>query len=168
MLRRSGRIQIIFETYNREIMKAWHIILLLIGLGASFFIGYHVREVSSMMTPKMDTVIIVDTLHDTVPIPVRETVIKYIQVPGDTIVKYIKGDTVFLPVIQKEYSTPDYHAWVSGYNAALDSIDVFPKTVYVTKTVPARRWGLGVLTGYGVGRSGLSPYIGIGVYYRIW
>lgn len=121
-----------------------------------------------MMTPKTDTVIIVDTLRDTVPVPVRETVTKYIQVPADTIVKYIKGDTVFLPVIQKEYSTPDYHAWVSGYNAALDSIDVFLKTVYITKKIPARRWGLGISTGYGVGRSGLSPYIGVGVYYRIW
>lgn len=149
-------------------MKAWHIILLLIGLAASFFIGYHVREVSSMMTPKTDTVIIVDTLRDTVPVPVRETVTKYIQVPGDTIVKYIKGDTIFLPVIQKEYSTPDYHAWVSGYNAALDSVYVFPKTVYVTQKIPARRWGLGVSAGYGAGRSGLSPYIGVGVYYRIW
>lgn len=149
-------------------MKAWHIILLLIGLGASFFIGYHVREVSSMMTPKTDTVIIVDTLRDTVPVPVRETVTKYIQVPADTIVKYIKGDTVFIPVIQKEYSTPDYHAWVSGYNAALDSIYFFPKTVYVTQKIPARRWGLGIIGGYGVGRSGLSPYAGIGIYYKIW
>ena len=149
-------------------MKAWHVILLLIGLVASFFIGYHVRGVSSMMTPKTDTVIIVDTFRDTVPVTVRETVTKYIQVPADTIVKYIKGDTVFLPVIQKEYSTPDYHAWVSGYNAALDSIYFFPKTVYVTQKIPARRWGLGIIGGYGAGRSGLSPYIGVGVYYRIW
>lgn len=149
-------------------MKVWHIILLLLGLMASFFAGYHVREVSSMMTPATDTVIIVDTLRDTVPVPIRETVTKFIQVPGDTIVKYIKGDTVFLPVVQKEYVTPDYRAWVSGYNAALDSIDVFPKTVYVTKKIPARRWGLGVSAGYGAGRSGLSPYVGIGVYYRIW
>lgn len=149
-------------------MKAWHIILLMIGLGTSFFIGYHVREVSSMMTPKTDTVIIVDTLRDTVPVSVRETVTKYIQVPADTIVKYIKSDTVFLPVIQKEYFTPDYHAWVSGYNAALDSIYVFPKTVYVTQKIPTRRWGLGVSAGYGVGRYGLSPYVGVGIYYRLW
>lgn len=149
-------------------MKAWHVILLLIGLASSFFAGYHVREVSTMMTPRQDTVIIVDTLRDTVPVPIRETVTKYVQIPGDTIVKYLKGDTVFLPVMQKEYSTPDYRAWVSGYNAALDSIDVFPQTVYITKKIPARRWGLGVIGGYGVGRSGLSPYAGIGVYYRIW
>ena len=110
----------------------------------------------------------IDTIRDSVPVPVREVVTKYIQVPADTITKYVKGDTVFLPVIQKEYLTSDYRAWVSGYNAALDSIDVFPQTVYITKKIPARRWGLGVSTGYGVGQSGLSPYIGVGVYYRIW
>lgn len=150
-------------------MKAWHVILLLIGLVASFIAGYHVRGTDAKnIQVQSDTIIVVDTVRDTIPVPIQETVIKYVQIPGDTIVKYLKGDTVFLPIIQKEYSTPDYRAWVSGYNAALDSITIFPKTVYITKTVPARRWGLGVSTGYGVGRSGLSPYIGVGVYYRIW
>lgn len=149
-------------------MKTRHIILLLIVLSASFFAGYHVRQVSTVMTPRQDTVIIVDTLRDTIPVPIKETVTKYVQVPGDTIVKYLKGDTVFLPIIQKEYVTPNYHAWVSGYNAALDSIDVFPKTIYITKKIPSRRWGLGVSAGYGACRSGLSPYVGVGVYYRIW
>lgn len=148
-------------------MKAWHVILLLICLVGSFLAGYRFCRLESHPA-EIDTVIVIDTVRDTIPVPVRETVTKYIQVPGDTIVKYIKGDTVFLPVIQKEYSTPDYHAWVSGYNAALDSIDVFPKTVYVTQKIPARRWGLGIIGGYGAGRSGLSPYIGVGVYYRIW
>ena len=150
-------------------MKARHVIVLIIGFAASFAIGYHVRgSGAGNASVRSDTVIIVDTLRDTVPVPVRETVTKYIRVPGDTIIKYIKGDTVFLPVIQKEYLTSDYRAWVSGYNAALDSVDVFPKTVYVTKKIPARRWGLGVSAGYGVSRSGLSPYIGAGFYYRIW
>lgn len=148
-------------------MKTWHVILLLIGLVSSFAIGYHFCRLEPLPA-EIDTVIVIDTVRDTVPIPVKETVTKYVRVPDDTIVKYIKGDTVFLPVLQKEYLTQDYRAWVSGYNAALDSIDVFPKTIYVTKTVPARRWGLGVSAGYGVGRSGLSPYIGLGVYYRIW
>lgn len=149
-------------------MKTWHVILLLLGLSASFFAGYHVRKVSSMMTPRQDTVIIVDTLRDTIPVPIKETVTRYVQVPGDTIIKYLKGDTVFLPVIQKEYATPDYRAWVSGYNAALDSIDVFPKTIYVTKKTLPRRWGLGVSAGYGIGRSGLSPCLAVGIYYRIY
>lgn len=148
-------------------MKAWHVIILLIGLVASFFSGYHFCP-ARLEPPEIDTVIVIDTVRDTIPVPITETATKFIQVPGDTIVKYLKGDTVFLPVMQKEYSTPDYRAWVSGYNAALDSIYVFPKTIYVTKKIPARRWGFGVSAGYGAGRSGLSPYIGIGVYYRIW
>lgn len=148
-------------------MKAWHVILLLVGLVVSFFAGYRLCQLEPCSAER-DTVIVIDTVRDTIPVPTKETVTKYVQVPGDTIVKYLKGDTVFLPIIQKEYATPDYHAWVSGYNAALDSIDIFPKTVYITKTVPGRRWGLGVMAGYGVGRSGLSPYIGLGVYYRLW
>lgn len=148
-------------------MKTWHVILLLALCLLCFMSGYHFRR-ERLEPPETDTVIVIDTVRDTIPVPIRETVTKYVQVPSDTIVKYLKGDTVFLPVMQKEYATPDYRAWVSGYNAALDSIDVFPKTVYVTKKIPARRWGLGVSAGYGACRSGLSPYVGIGVYYRIW
>lgn len=148
-------------------MKTWHIILVLAFCLLCFMSGYHFCR-ARLEPPEIDTVIVVDTVRDTIPVPIRKIVTKYVQVPGDTIVKYLKGDTVFLPVMQKEYVTPDYRAWVSGYNVALDSIDVFPKTVYVTRKTPARRWGLGVSAGYGAGRSGLSPYIGIGVYYRIW
>nr|DAE61723.1 MAG TPA: hypothetical protein [Caudoviricetes sp.] len=150
-------------------MKKWHVIFLLIGLAVSFFVGYWTRGTCVINAQvQSDTIIVIDTIRDSVPVPVREVVTKYIQVPADTITKYVKGDTVVLPVIQKEYLTSDYRAWVSGYNTALDSIDVFPQTVYITKKIPVRRWGLGVSTGYGVGQSGLSPYIGVGVYYRIW
>ena len=150
-------------------MKKWHVIFLLIGLAVSFFVGYWTRGTCVINAQvQSDTIIVIDTIRDSVPVPVREVVTKYIQVPADTITKYDKGDTVVLPVIQKEYLTSDYRAWVSGYNTALDSIDVFPQTVYITKKIPVRRWGLGVSTGYGVGQSGLSPYIGVGVYYRIW
>ena len=42
------------------------------------------------------------------------------------------------------------------------------ETIYVTEKVKARRWGIGITAGYGIGRDGLSPYVGIGGYYRIW
>lgn len=153
-------------------MKAWHIILLLIGLAASFFIGYHIRGAyAKNARVERDTVI--DTLRTVLPVLSFEIEVREVEIPYPIIIKE-KGqervDTIYVPVpiTQKEYSTPDYRAWVSGYSAALDSIDVFPKTVYVTKTFPARRWGVGVSAGYGVGQSGLSPYVGVGVYYRIW
>lgn len=147
-------------------MNAWHVTLLLIGLIGSFLIGYHVRGAGAENAPVLsDTVIVVDTIIERIPTSERDTLIRYEKLAGDTI---IRNDTIYIPIIQKEYVTDNYHAWISGYKPAIDSIVVFPKTVYVTKTVPARRWGLGVSAGYGVGRLGPSPYIGVGVYYRIW
>lgn len=147
-------------------MKAWHVTLLLIGQVGSFLIGYHVRGPGAEnVSVRSDTVIVVDTIIERTPASKRDTLIRYEKLASDTI---IRNDTIYIPIIQKEYVTDNYHAWISGYKPAIDSIVVFPKTVYVTKKIPARRWGLGVSAGYGVGRSGLSPYIGIGVYYRIW
>lgn len=153
-------------------MKTWHIILLLLTWVISFMAGYHIREISlKAVTVKHDT--IVDTLRSVLPMPSFEVEVGEVEIPYPIIIKE-KGqervDTVYIPVpiTQKEYVSENYRAWVSGSNASLDRIEVFPKTVYVTKTVSARRWGLGVTGGYGIGRSGLSPYIGVGVYYRIW
>lgn len=153
-------------------MRAWHVIILLIGLVASFFSGYHVRGTCDKKAQvERDTV--VDTLRSVLPIPSFEIEIDEVEIPYPIIIKE-KGeervDTIYVPVpiTQKEYMTADYRAWVSGYNAALDSIDVFPKTVYINKKTSPRRWGLGVSAGYGIGRSGLSPCLAVGVYYRIW
>lgn len=153
-------------------MKAWHVILLLICLVGSFLIGYHVRGTDAKnVQVERDTV--VDTLRSILPVPSFEIEVGEVEIPCPVIIKeegQERVDTIYVPVpiTQKEYASENYRAWVSGYNAALDSIDVFPKTVHVTKTVPVRRWGLGVMAGYGVGRNGLSPYVGIGGYYRLW
>ena len=153
-------------------MKARHVILLLIGLVASFFTGYRIRRTDAKnVQVKRDTVI--DTLRTVLPIPSFEIELSEVEIPYPIIVKE-KGqdrvDTIYVPVpvTQKEYVSENYRAWVSGYNAALDSIYVFPKTVYITQTMPARKWGLGVVGGYGIGRYGFSPYVGVGVYYKIW
>lgn len=153
-------------------MKAWHVILLLIGLVASFIAGYHVRE-TCVKNASVERDTVVDTLRTVLPIPSFEIEVGEVEIPCPVIIKeegQERVDTIYVPVpiTQKEYLTDNYHAWVSGYNPSLDSIDVYSKTVYVTKKIPVRRWGLGVISGYGIGRSGLSPYIGLGVYYRLW
>lgn len=153
-------------------MKAWHVILLLICLVGSFLIGYHIRGTDTKnVQVERDTV--VDTLRSILPVPSFEIEVGEVEIPCPVIIKeegQERVDTIYVPVpiTQKEYLTDNYHAWVSGYNPSLDSIDVYSKTVYVTKKIPVRRWGLGVISGYGIGRSGLSPYIGLGVYYRLW
>lgn len=153
-------------------MKAWHVILLLLCMSVCFIAGRHFRR-DELVRTGIDTVIVIDTIRDSIPYPVYETIIQtvpemfpvYITLEGGTV-----KEPILVPVLitQKEYRTDNYHAWVSGHNPSLDSIDIFQKTAYMTKRQPARRWGVGVTAGYGIGKHGLSPYVGIGGFYRIW
>ncbi|WP_455639786.1 DUF6808 domain-containing protein [Parabacteroides sp.] len=154
-------------------MRTWHVIVVLILCFLCFQVGRYTKEAEIEIVCKTDTFIRVDTLRERVPYPVYETVIQtvpelfpvYITLEGDTVREPI---LVPVPITQKEYLTDHYHAWVSGYNPSLDSVDVFRATVYIKERIKPRRWGLGVSAGYGIGRSGLSPYLSVGVYYRIW
>lgn len=82
------------------------------------------------------------------------------------------GDTVVYRE-QAYYEDSLYRAWVSGYRPRLDSLMVFPKTVYQTVTndiyhtitPKKKRWGLGLQVGYGY-PSGI--YAGIGVSYNLF
>ena len=63
-------------------------------------------------------------------------------------------------------------AVVGGIEPYLKSIEIYPKTIYVnnntTTTIKVRsHFGLGVQAGYGYGRNGLQPYVGIGVQYNL-
>lgn len=155
------------------VMKSWHVILILILCLLCFLAGRHTNRIGDELVGKNDTLILHDTIRDSIPYPVYETVIQtvpemfpiYITLEGDTV-----REPIFVPIriTQKEYLTDDYRAWVSGYNPSLDSIDIFRKTMYITKQQSPRRWGIGITAGYGIGRYGLSPYIGVGGFYRIW
>lgn len=117
-----------------------------------------------------DTVMVIDTVKDTVPKPYRVTVVRtdtfYLPIlVGDS----SGADSVFvaLPIEQKEYRDSMYTAWVSGYQAKLDSIEIYNKvqTIYVRKQVKKKRWGLGIQAGYGYPD---GWYIGAGISYNIF
>ncbi|MBY2899355.1 hypothetical protein AE938_10840 [Bacteroides fragilis] len=120
-----------------------------------------------------DTIVInrIDTIRDTVPVPVYESVVDSfpfvvpVPVPGDTV-----RDTVYLPITQKIYKDSLYTAYVSGYRAKLDSIEVYSKTrtMFVRERAKRKRFGLGVQVGYGFSGNKASPYIGVGVSYNLW
>lgn len=153
-------------------MKRWaYIVITFLIVVASFLAGYGYKGVCSPDTMLSDTIIVRDTLRGSIPYPVVETVIQeipepipfYITLAGDTV-----HEEIYVPVAitQKEYESENYRAWVSGYRPSLDSIWVYPEKIYIKEK--ARRWGIGLSAGYGVSRDGFSPYIGVGVYYRIW
>lgn len=82
-----------------------------------------------------------------------------------------KGDSaeVTIPISQKMYKGSDYTAWVSGYDVQLDSIYVYPKHEYITRKIkqPPKKWHIGLTAGYGCGKHGMQPYIGIGLTYSL-
>jgi hypothetical protein len=135
-----------------------------------------------------DTITYVDTVRYPLPVPYDSVVIRYItqKLPvtkqpdtNSTEIAEIKIENtivdtdsveVALPIIQNEYRGEDYHAWVSGYMASLDSVFVFPKTVTVTNNLKAKhnRWGVGIQIGIGAGNGKIYPYAGVGVSYNLF
>lgn len=84
-----------------------------------------------------------------------------------------EGVAVDLPITQKEYEGEDYRAWVSGYEANLDSIYIKRDKEIVRikeetgREMRKKRWGIGVYAGYGLTREGPGPSIGICINYNI-
>lgn len=153
------------------------------------------REKCKDVKVERDTVTVVRTLHDTAfvtrPVAVASRTLQdsihalialsdlqrgmidsllgelYGEAPMDTIID------IALPREQKEYGDTTYHAWVSGYQPQLDSINIYNRVEYHTVTIRETRrpspWGLGVQVGLGLGtrdnKAFATPYIGIGLTY---
>lgn len=127
---------------------------------------------------KTDTVrvTVVDTVTYRQPVAKDSVVVKYVTkklpIVRDT-VHYTHTDTVRirLPVTQRRYEDSTYTAWVSGYEAKLDSIRVYSHREIMTVTNrprdKPRRISLNLNVGYGITTKGAQPYIGFGVGYRL-
>lgn len=106
------------------------------------------------------------TIIKPVPYKVIDTVYIY-DTLNSTINNTINGN-IFVQQI-KEYKDSTYYARISGINAYLEEIRVYPKTItqYVnTKEyiyVPPKKWSIGIQGGVGITPKGLQPYIGFGV-----
>ncbi len=146
---------------------------------AGFILGCIVCALITWICPhgRTEADVTRDTVVDTVvyfrPMAKDSAVVRYVaarlSVIRDTVfaadTDVVSKDTVRveIPIMQKVYKDSLYEAWVSGYEAQLDSIKVITPTVTVTKRMP-KRWGLGVQAGYGTG----GAYLGIGVTYNIF
>lgn len=131
--------------------------------------GWKAYRVKWSETRTLQIVLIL--VRDTIPVPVYESVVDSfpfvvpVPVPGDTV-----RDTVYLPITQKIYKDSLYTAYVSGYCAKLDSIEVYSKTrtMFIRERAKRKRFGLGVQAGYGFSGNKASLYVGVGVSYNLW
>lgn len=94
-------------------------------------------------------------------------------VPDTNVVSKPDSVDVEIPITQKVYEGDNYRAFVSGYNASLDSLLFFaPKEIMtITNRPKQKRWSVGIQVGYGMTLKGtpqFAPYIGVGVQYNLF
>lgn len=141
------------------------------GCVGSFFFGRATNRTDIVRTEIVrDTIVVRDTIREYYPQEVERVVVKTerVEVPivhRDTIREVVE---VELPIEEREYKSEEYYAVIGGYNPYLKSIEVYPKTSYITTTetvTKRKRWGvsLGVQGGYGITPKGWQPYAGVGI-----
>ena len=158
--------------------KIWAVTLLtafLFGALASYFaVKGHFKAKLATLTPEVIRVVVKrDTLrlnpilreihkvtHDTIKIVMNDTI--------------VRRDTIYLEREQRVYEDKEYKAFVSGFQPRLDSIYVYPKTIYETKVSTRKEWrrftygvqvGMGVVMPFNSSPS-FGGYVGVGIGYN--
>lgn len=140
------------------------VVLLAVACMVAWFRPHEPLPAEIRTETKVKTVVKIDTLLISLPMaPLLTIRLTDTMRIGDTVV-YRE---------QAYYEDSLYRAWVSGYRPRLDSLQIFPRTVYRTVTndiyhtiVPKKkRWGLGLQVGYGYPG---GFYVGGGVSYNLF
>lgn len=129
-----------------------------------------------------------EIIRDTTIVTKIDTFVQTVKDREYVHIYHTKIDTLFLkdtagndvpvqvPIEYKHEHYSDADVYYHGFEAGVDSVKTYPKTVYETiheiEWLPAKAtpkpWGIGVQAGYGISTSGqLAPYIGIGISYNI-
>lgn len=166
-------------TAHKVIIYLGGIVITLCLVGA-FFLGRATKRVDTISTTiERDTIVVRDTIREYFP---REVSSKHIRTENaflrlslrmplimlrDTVTE-VDSVLVEVPIEEREYKGDEYYAVVGGYDPYLKSIEVYPRTSYITTTETIKqrkRWGvsLGVQGGYGFTPKGWQPYAGVGV-----
>lgn len=164
-----------------------------VALGMALQRTYYPCVELPVVAIERDTVTILDTVPQNVPVPqiryrIRvDTVTVEISPQGDTAVP-IGPDTpkdstkastgqqidIELPIASKVYATDDYRAVVSGFRPSLDSMEIYRRTEIVRETVTRvntirPRWVLtaGGGVGYTTDRR-VVPHVGLTLGWAVW
>lgn len=152
----------------------WVTLAVTFVLGACF--GFWLRGLRPVRVPdpvvKTDTLWLRDTIKVDRPVPRIVRIVDTMLIPVIDTVHTRDSIFISIPREEKVYEDSTYRAVVSGYKPSLDSISVYQTTKVVTITETVRvpekkRWGIGVQGGYGFGKAGASPYVGVGISYNV-
>ena len=122
--------------------------------------------------PKVDTLIVHDTITALKPVYIARRVTDTLCVPVRDTIR--ESDTLFVHLKREQLEWRDSlcTVWASGIQPAIDSVHHYTATTIITKeiAVPVKvrpRWAVGITGGYGAGKDGLTPYFGVGITYIV-
>lgn len=150
------------------------LMLLCIGFISGFLCGYycHKKPPISPLEPKVDTLYYHDTITSYEPIYITRKVVDSIRIPVVDTMRFT--DTLYIQLAKEQIVWEDSLArvYASGVYPHVDSVLHFTERMVIEKEIPvvqirSTRWGIGVQAGYGIGKGGLSPYVGVGVSYNL-
>ena len=116
----------------------------------------------------------VDTTYIYYPIEIERRIVKKDTIKIAVIDTLVVRDTLYLPREQKVYTDSSYRAVVSGVSPRLDSIEVYQRTVEITKVSTRKEWrrftygmqvGVGVVMPFNSSPS-FGGYLGFGIGYN--
>ena len=158
--------------------KSIFLVNALLILACVFLFGFIIGQKHPQKSPvepiktKVDTLVIRDTMMCYKHIYVDRVKLDSVLVPVlDTMMIH---DTTFVYLEREKVTWRDSlcEVYASGIMASVDSVRHFQEYKYITieTQVPVKvktHWGLGVNAGYGVGKGGFTPYIGVGISYNL-
>ena len=158
--------------------KTTFLVNALLTLACVFLFGFIIGQKHQQKSPvepikvKVDTLVIHDTTMSYRPIYVDRVKLDSVLVPVlDTMMIH---DTTFVYLEREKVTWRDSlcEVYASGIMASVDSVRHFQEDKYIAieTQVPVKvksHWGLGVNAGYGVGKGGFTPYIGVGISYNL-
>lgn len=157
-------------------MKRSDVYLALFIITVCAYIAYIRRDnISTHKNETIKTVIIRDTIRDTIPTFIDRQVVRFDTVTAfahiiDTIIQRGRDPvTVYvpLPIERRTYHTDEYKAIIEGYKPRLVYIETYKQTEIQKVRIKPHRWGIGLQVGYGTNFTNVTPYIGIGLTYNM-
>lgn len=151
-----------------------YLIFLLLGLGATAFMcgRLSVRKGGeSTIVERVDTLVIRDTIVAYKPKYITKRVVDSVIVPVPEYI--VRNDTIYAVMEREQVVWEDSLAriYASGINPEVDSVFHYRTEKVINHIIPVKvspRWGIGIQGGVGVGKGGLTPYVGVGVQYNIF
>ena len=145
--------------------------LLVVG-AAGFIAGRKTAKTGGFeaIIERVDTLVIRDTIVAYKPKYITKRVVDSVLVP---VPEYIeRNDTIYAVLEREQVMWEDSLAriYASGINPQVDSVMHYRTEKVINHIIPVKvkpKWGIGIQGGVGVGKGGVTPYVGVGVQYNI-